>query len=224
MFMPFVGLGLWEQVELSAWLEIAYHVINAIILLFLIGRYLAEEWFMASTDFRYYLKHIALTVGLMVGIEFLLLRTLRRFGVDIVFVLEGLPVVELSVSHTPSLLVSLEPIFGTIAFMVFTPITVCSLFYCLGFAPVCYKKPWLAYLCIGVITFFPVIVNILWRDENYFSVAGYIAYLPIHLLACWSYQKTDTIWAPIATHSVINLISSLLICYGRYTGNLFLSF
>lgn len=208
MYMPLVGLGLWEQVELSAWLEIAYHVINAIILLFLIGRYLAEEWFMANTDFRYYLKHIALTVGLMVGIEFLLLRTLRRFGVDIAFMLEGLPVVEMSVSHTPSLLVSLEPIFGTIALSVCAPISVCTLFYCLGFAPVCYKKPWLAYLSIVLVTLIPPIIDIIWRGGAELTLSMYFAQLPIHLLTCWSYQKTDNVWTPLISLALINLLAS----------------
>ena len=41
MFMPFVGLGLWEQTELSVWLEIGYHVANGIAMLLLLLR---ERW------------------------------------------------------------------------------------------------------------------------------------------------------------------------------------
>ena len=26
MFMPFVGLGIWEETELGAWLDIFYHI------------------------------------------------------------------------------------------------------------------------------------------------------------------------------------------------------
>lgn len=101
MFMPFLGLGLWEQWELSAWLEIGYHVANAILLLFVMGSYLKDEWFMVSTDIRYYLKHVAITVGLMAGTELAILRALSLFGVDIGYMLEGLPIVEMFVSHTP---------------------------------------------------------------------------------------------------------------------------
>ena len=209
MFMPFLGLGVWEQVEISAWLEIGYHVTNGIIMMFLMSRYLAEEWFMVQTDIRYYLKHIALTVGLMVGTEFLLLRTLSRCGVNIAYMLEGLPVVEMSVSHTPCLLVTLEPIFGTIALSVFAPISVCALFYCLGFAPVCYKKPWLAYLCIAVITLIPPIIDILWRGGADLTLGMYFAQLPIHLLACWSYQKTDNVWTPLGSLALANLLASV---------------
>ena len=210
MYMPFIGLGIWEQAEISAWLEISYHILNGIIMLFLMSRYFSEEWFMVQTDVRYYLKHIALTVGLMVVIEFLLLRTLHRFGVDIAFMLEGLPVVEMSVSQTPNLLVSVEPIFGTIALSVFAPISVCTLFYCLGFAPVCYKKPWLAYLCIAVVTLIPSIIDILWRGGTELTLSMYFAQLPVHLLACWSYQKTDNVWTPLVSLALANLLASVV--------------
>ena len=210
MYMPFIGLGIWEQAEISAWLEISYHILNGIIMLFLVSRYFSEEWFMVQTDVRYYLKHIALTVGLMVVIEFLLLRTLHRFGVDIAFMLEGLPVVEMSVSQTPNLLVSVEPIFGTIALSVFAPISVCTLFYCLGFAPVCYKRPWLAYLCIAVVTLIPSIIDILWRGGIELTLSMYFAQLPVHLLACWSYQKTDNVWTPLVSLALANLLASVV--------------
>ena len=213
MFMPFLGLGLWEQWEISAWLEIGYHIANGIAMLLLMRGYLAEEWFMVSTDVRYYLKHIALTVGLMVGTELGLLVTLVRCGFNITYMLEGLPVVEMFVSHTPLFLVTLEPIFGTIALSLFAPISICALFYCFGFAPVCYKKPWLAYLCIAVLTLIPPVVNILWRGEAFFVLSIYLAHLPIHLLACWSYQKTDNVWTPMVSLGLNNLLTSIVLIF-----------
>lgn len=209
MYMPFLGLGLWEQWEISSFLEIGYHVVNGIIMLLLMWSYLKEEWFMVTTAVRYYLKHVALTVGLMLGTELMLLGAMSLYGFDINYILEELPVAEMSVSHSPLLLVLVDPVFGTIALSVFAPITVCSLFYCLGFAPVCYHKPWLAYLCIAVITMIPPVVNILWRDEVVSSIFGYIAHLPIHMLACWSYQKTDNVWTPIVSLAGANLLMSL---------------
>ena len=211
MFMPFVGLGLWEQVENSVWLEIVYHVANGILLLLIILSYLKDEWFMVTTQFRHYLKHIALTVGLIMGTELVLICTSFLCGFDTAYMLEHLPAVEMSVSHTPLLLVSLEPIFGTIALSVFAPISICALFYCLGFAPVCYHKPWLAYLCIVVITLIPPVIDILWRGEAAFVLGGYIVQLPVHLLACWSYQKTDNVWTPMLSLAITNLIASILL-------------
>ena len=210
IYMPYLGFGLWDQAEMSCWLEIGYHVVNAFAMFLLMRSYLADEWFMVTTDVSHYLKHIGLTVGLMLGAELVLLGVWFLFGFDIFIILECLPVVEMSVSQTPLCLLTIQPIFGTITFSVFVPITVCSLFYCLGFAPVCYKKPWLAYLCIAVITFFPAIVDILWRDEIVLALSSYIAYLPIHLLACWSYQKTDNVWTPIASLAITNLLVSVV--------------
>ncbi len=211
MFMPFLGLGLWEQWEISVWLEIGYHVANGIAMLLLIASYLKEEWFMVTTDARHYLKHVALTVALIAGTELVLVGTLHPRGINIGYMLECLPVVEMFVSHTPLFLVELEPIFGTIAVSIFTPITICALFYCGVFAPICNKKPWLAYLSIALITLIPPVINILWRGEAGFVLGGYLIQLPVHLLACWSYQKTDNVWTPLLSLAITNLLMSILL-------------
>ena len=209
MFMPFLGLGLWEQDEFSVWLEIGYHVANGVAMFLLMRSYLSDEWFMVTTAVPFYLKHIALTVGLMMVTELGLLVALSLFGVDITAFVNGLPVVELTVCHTPLSLVTLEPIFGTITLSVFAPISICVLFYCFGFSPVCYKKPWLAYLCIAVITLIPPVVDILWRGAATLVLSVYLIQLPIHLLACWSYQKTDNVWTPLVSLVITNLLTSV---------------
>ena len=101
IYMPYIGFGLWEQWEVSVWLEIVYHVINGVGILFLMWSYLKEEWFMVTTDIRFYLNHVAQTVGLILGTELVLLFTLHFCGVNIAYMLESLPSVEMSVSHTP---------------------------------------------------------------------------------------------------------------------------
>lgn len=211
MFMPFLGLGLWEQWELSVWLEIGYHVANGLLMLVIIFSYLKEEWFMVTTDVSHYLKHVMLTVGLIAGAELLLLGTLFICGVNIDDMLECLPIVEMSVSHTPLFTVELQPIYGTIALSVFAPISICALFYCFGFAPVCYHKPWLAYLCVAAITLIPPVIDILWRGDAAFVLGGYLVQLPVHLLACWSYQKTDNVWTPLFSLVITNLLASIVL-------------
>ena len=211
MFMPFLGLGLWEQWELSVWLEIGYHIANGLLMLVIIFSYLKEEWFMVTIDVSHYLKHVMLTVGLIAGAELLLLGTLFICGVNIDDMLECLPIVEMSVSHTPLFTVELQPIYGTIALSVFAPISICALFYCLGFAPICYHKPWLAYLCVAAITLIPPVIDILWRGEAAFVLGGYLVQLPVHLLACWSYQKTDNVWTPLFSLVTTNLLASIVL-------------
>ena len=138
-----------------------------------------------------------------------MLGPLTLFGFDIMNMLESLPVVEMSVSHTPLFLIELQPIIGAITLTVFAPISICALFYCFGFAPVCCRKPWLAYLCIAIITLIPPIIDILWRGGAEFVLSGYLVQLPIHLLLCWSYQKTDNVWTPLISLMVINLLASV---------------
>lgn len=211
MYMPFLGFGLWEKWEISVWLEICYHILNAVIVLLMLRGYLKEEWFMFIIDWRSHLKQAALTVGLIVGVELVLLGVPFLFGVNIDYMLEAFPVVELSVSHTPLFLLELEPIFGAITLSLFTPFGICALFYCVGFAPVCCKKPWVAYLCIIVITLIPSIIDILWRGDAELVMSAYFANLPVHLIACWSYQKTDNVWTPIISLSVTNLTTSIIL-------------
>ena len=211
MFMPFLGLGLWEKWETSVWLEIGYHVLNGCAMLLVMGGYLKEEWFMVTTDMGHYLKHVALTVGLIMGTELLLIGTLLLGGFHFASLLECLPAVEMSVSHTPLFMLYLQPICGTVVLSVFTPISICVLFYCFGFAPICCQKPWAAYLCVGAITLIPSIVDILWRGDVAFVLVGYLVRLPIHLLACWSYQKTDNVWTPMVSLAVTNLLLCMIL-------------
>ena len=41
-------------------------------------------------------------------------------------------------------------------------------------------------------------------------MANFCVLLPVHLIACLSYQITDTVWAPIAVHSLSNLGASVI--------------
>ena len=209
LFLPILGFGLWEKIEVSVWLEIGYHAFNCFIMLLLMFSYLKEDWFMVTTDLLFYLKHVALTASLIIGAELILCFLLFLLRVDVSYLLNCLPIAEMSASHSPLLLLDVQPILGTITLSVFSPITICTLFYCLGFAPVCCWKPWLAYLCISVVTLIPPLMDIFWRGDAQFLLSAYIIHLPIHLLACWSYQKTDNVWTPIATLAVTNLILSI---------------
>lgn len=40
-------------------------------------------------------------------------------------------------------------------------------------------------------------------------LSGYLVQLPIHLLMCWSYQKTDNVWTPLISLAVVNLLASV---------------
>ena len=209
--LPLIGAGLWENPEHSVWLQIGNHVLSALPLLFLLWSYLREEWSMVAMDGRYYLKHIALTVVLIVGVELWLFSMLKLGGVDTASMREGLPVAEMLVSQTPYYLIRLEPLWGTVVMSVFVPISICALFYCFAFSPVCCRNTWLAYLSVAVVALIPTAVNILWENcDASLGLNMYLASLPVHFLACWSYQKTDNVWTPLLSLSLANLLISLL--------------
>ena len=71
-------------------------------------------------------------------------------------------------------------------------------------------KPVLAYLSVVVITAIPFIIDILWRQDVELNIMMYVMQLPAHLIACWSYQKTDNIWTPIISLAIVNLLASLV--------------
>ena len=212
VFMPFLADGLWDILTTSVWFEIVYHIVNGVIVLLLIRSYLKEEWFMLTTDVKHCLKHVALTVGLILGTELLLLCVVYLCGFDIWDMLNSFPVSELSVVHTSLSMLYWEPIIGTVILVVFVPLSICGLFYCLCFAPIGNSKPWLAYLSIPVITLFPVLVDILWRwEDTSFIWTAYLVQLPVHLLACWSYQKTNNVWTPLLSLVCTNLLLSIVL-------------
>ena len=211
LYMPFLASGLWEQWESSVWFDIIYHAINGLIVLFLLRNYLKDEWFMVSTDAGTYLKHAALTAGLILGAEIVLIGVVYLSGWDVWYMLNALPVAEMAVAHTPLSLIYYEPVVGAIVLTILVPICLSGLYYCLCFAPICYRRPWLAYLSIPVITFLPALVDILYRrEQTELALGAYLVALPIHLLACWSYQKTDNAWTPIFTLALVNLVLSII--------------
>lgn len=211
MWMPFMGLGLWEKPELIAWLEIAYHVMNAAAMAMMLKECLEEGWFLMTTDWQGTLKYIGLTIGLMLAVLVQQIATLFVWGYPISYCFNGLPVVEKCVSLTPYYLAEVRPVFGTISMVICSPIAVCGLFYALGFAPLCVKeKPVLAYLNVALITAIPAVIDILWRQEIELNIIIYMMHLPAHLIACWSYQKTDNVWTPLVSLAVVNLLTSMV--------------
>ena len=211
MYMPYIGAGLWETTKWIAWLEIVYHLLNALVVSALMVEYLKDSWFMLTLDFRKHLKLIGLTVGLMAAVLVQQIIFLFLGGYTIQYCFNALPILEKSVSQSSYVLATAQPVFGTISMVVCSPIAVCGLFYALCFAPLCVKeKPVLAYLSVVVITAIPFIIDILWRQDVELNIILYLMQLPAHLIACWSYQKTDNIWTPIISLAIVNLLASLV--------------
>lgn len=123
----------------------------------------------------------------------------------------ALPVTDTESHMTLSVLLSKNAALGLLCGVVFIPVTVSCLFYSVAFAPVCYRHPWLGYvvLAIYLLAIRMGVGATRWNFQQEFEL--YLFQLPIHLIACWTYQKTDTVWAPIITLMAANGISCILI-------------
>lgn len=107
-------------------------------------------------------------------------------------------------------------LFGGIPAMVFLtlagPVITACLFYATAFAPVCASgRRTLAYFAVAVLLAVPRIITYFTVWGGWKELALYLAQLPIHLIACWTYQKTDTVWAPIFTLAMVNLFSCVML-------------
>ena len=121
-----------------------------------------------------------------------------------------LPVAEVELFVLSSEIIRQVPLFGILCMTILTPVSISCLFYATAFAPAACNRPWLGYLLVAVILAFPRVCNAVtyWNPTEELQL--YLIQLPLHLLACWAYQKADTVWGPIICLSITNLAAALL--------------
>lgn len=103
-----------------------------------------------------------------------------------------------------------NPIFGTLTMVLLTPVTISCLFYCTSFAPAYNHNPWLGYLAVTVMSAFSSLCMILSGWPVLDEVLLFAVRLPIHLIACWSFQKTESIFVPMLVLAVNNLVACVV--------------
>ena len=89
------------------------------------------------------------------------------------------------------------------------------------FAPLCKRKPWLAYVVSAVIfALLHVLVSIdvtavngITTTEAIGLLESFLTYLPSGIALGWMYQRTGTIIGPIVLHSLNNLIAVVTILW-----------
>ena len=214
--MPFLLLlfmqGSFDNPVTLSWGDIAYHIINFIVCLAIFRQYLAESFLNVQADF----KNI-LTISLVAGSMMCLLMLVYIIGYYVTGIpflglaaFGTLPVAEVELFVLSSEIVRQVPVFGIICMSVLVPISISCLFYATAFAPAACNRPWLGYLLVALILAFPRVCNAVTYWVPMEQLHLYLIQLPLHLLACWAYQKADTVWAPILCLSITNLAASLL--------------
>lgn len=101
------------------------------------------------------------------------------------------------------------PLLMLLCSTVFVPLTMCCLYYGVGFAPAAEERPWLGYLIVAVLAAVPRLFGLGNTGYPLYQLIVYFLQLPWHLCACWAYQKADTIWAPICMYVLVNLVSGV---------------
>lgn len=204
--------GRQDWAKVAAGMELAYHAFNFFVALFIFREYLTDTW----ADFRYgyqkLMKTVSLSTGLIVLIAFIL-HAMYGFstGTASLIAYGTLPLTEVDLFLLPCDVVAIYPLLGTLCMGFLAPLTISCLYYGAVFAPICYTRPVLAYVAMAVFLAFPRFCNAstYWDPATEWTL--YFTQLPLHMIACWAYQKTDSIWAPILTHWIVNLLACVLI-------------
>ncbi len=208
--LPIVVYGLYSDITLLSWVEIIYHIINGAVMLFVLKGSLADFAFRVRMKLRSFLVTVGITFCLMMVVRELAILMLESTDISMMSVYDIYPISEFDVLLTAGYTVGSNPIFGTICMAVFASISITGLFYASSFAPICCKRPWLGYIMVTVILALVTGFDIFWRGFYDGVLITFLLRLPIHLLACWSYQKENTVWAPIVSLCLFNLTTALL--------------
>lgn len=208
--------GIDGILEVAAAVELAFHAFNFFVALFIFREYLTDTF----ADLRHGFKRLMKTVSLSTALIFLLAvvgNALFGFssGLTSLTAYGALPLTEVDLFILPCDVVFTYPLLGTLCLGFLAPVTISCLYYGAVFAPICYTRPMLAYIATALFLAFPRYCNAatFWDPSAEWTL--YFTQLPLHMIACWSYQKTDSIWAPILTHWIVNLLSCALIVMMR---------
>ena len=196
-----------------SWFEIGFHVLNFGVIVSIFRETLVDAFWSARLDKGSLLPTIAIGSAAILGISQLFRFLLQLLGGNamIIAAFGALPLSEMEMFYLSADLIYANPLFSTLCMVLLTPVTVSCLYYAVGFVPAFNVKPWLGYLVVCAIIAFPLIGNAATVWDTPTEIVLYLSRLPLYLIACWSYRRTNNLWTPICIHAITNLISSLYI-------------
>lgn len=214
-FLALFTADIHDKPEWIAYFQVGYHICNFVVVLCCFFPYLKESFLNVQIHGKSFLTVCVIAIGLI--------AVLRLFTVVLGFfsgsenilitAFDALPIVEMDPLFHPSELLFYNPVLGTICMVLLAPLVISCLYYACCFAPLCSNHPVAAYLIVSLALLIPrLLISFIYWDLSY-DLLIYIMHLPVHLIACWGYQKTDTIWTPIAVHTASNLITSVFLLF-----------
>ena len=195
--------------------QLTHYVINFAVALWLFRVYLRDAFITVQAETKKVMSIVA-WFSVDVAAYFIILWSVApnlngQFWTDLLLGL--LPIGEVDLLLFGADFIYVSPVVGSLVFVLLTPVTTTCLYYAMSFAPVCYKKPWLAYIVVALVLAIPRVINsiLFWSIAQEFAI--YLGQLPIHLLVCRAYQKCDTVWAPIFCLMAANLLACLFLLF-----------
>lgn len=224
--IPFITtvmlIGSYSDGGMVAAFDIGYFVLNFFVMAGCFGVYMKDSFMTVQINPGKFGK-VVLICGILAG-AYAVITMAIGWGFGLMGMVSYFPVTETSVLTVPAYMVMRHPVAGMLTAVLLCPITVSCMFYATVFAPACVNIGKWAYLIMALLLALPRIFNIWWLGYLDHEIMTYLVQLPIHMLACWTYQKTDTVWAPIATLSLGNLISGGILLAMYMNGFLYLNY
>lgn len=211
-FLLFFAVDIFTNEKAMSWVEIGFHGISFLVSVLTFWEYLADGLRIAKKNLGKFclITGLGTLACLVVWIFYYFtyfFSILSAYGVSL-----ALPIVERNLLHYPAYLFISNPLPMLLCVTVLAPVSVSCLYYGSAFAPGCYNKPWLGYLLVTVMIALPRLANgLMFRWDAGMELYVFASQLPIHLIACWCYQQTDSVWSPIVIHTVTNFMGSLAV-------------
>ena len=211
-FLLFFALEFFSKPMVVSWVETGFHGITFLFCLKIYGSYLASNFRTARNNLGRFFLVTGLGIFACLGIWLFYAFNSFRGGIYECGSILGFPITEHNLLDYPVFLFEHTPISTLLCVSLIVPVSVCCLYYGTAFAPGCYDKPWLGYLLVTGLIAVPRFVNcLMFRWDTATELYTLAAQLPIHWIACFCYEQTDSIWAPILIHVVTNFIGSLFV-------------
>ncbi len=208
-WLPLIGQGFLEDTTALAWMETVFLALVGIVMLLVMKDHLSDAFLGLQINCKSILKTSVIALALMAGWYVVSAELLELLRIDIMLLVDVYPISPTNILMLPGSVVDSNPVFGLLCMTLLVPFGVCGMFYASSFAPVCTRNTWAGYLVMAGVVLVAALFDGFWYWGYDLALVTFMIRLPMHLVACWSYQKTDNVWAPIFALAGFNLLTSI---------------
>lgn len=196
-------------------IEIAGSIVFALMMVLIYRDYLADSFMNVQMDPKKFITTVAIACALMIAAAVVLTIVV---GEEVLMVI---PIKEFILWEWEATLVTSSPVISILVLAVCAPVAISCMYYTVGFSLMCANSSKWAYVIVSAVLFAPYLFRVTFHGVMDFEWQTYLMRLPLYLVACWAYQRTDSIWAPIVCHAVTNLLFCLFHLWNQTAGFFF---